>query len=234
MIGLWLSLAPSPGELAPGAQQLAEADAQFSELTAATDATATATLGLQAAWAEAKPPKGVCDDHARLELAWRLEHFGAAWREATQALRVASARLRTLEAEPTVAPLLTGEARAALDARLAHADALSAAFLQASAWQVAYIRPVLAACPLTGEGLDGGVANQPVASRGEVGALTAVLARGDGVVCPGAIRADDAVVLVEGGKACWAPDATCACEPVAVWPGAALGPPIVEGEAPAE
>lgn len=233
MIGLWLSLAAAPGELAPGAQSLAEAEARFAALTAAADATAAATVGLQAAWAERPAPRGLCDDHDRLALAWRLERFGAAWREAAQALRVAAARLRALEGEPTVAPLLSGEARAALDARLAHADAVSAAFLQASAWQVAHVRPTLAACPLAGEGLDVGLANQPVPSRDEVGALTAVLARGDGVVCPGALRADDAVVLVEGGRACWAPDATCACEPVEVWPGAALGPPVVEGE-PAE
>ena len=234
MTGLWLLLAPSPADLAPGAPELRTEEARYAELGAAAEATATAALSLQAAWAERTPPRSPCDDHARLELGWRLERFGAAWREASQALRVQAGRLRAVAAEPTVSPLLTPAARADLDVRLARSDALAAAFLQASAWQVAHVRPTLAACPLSGDGLDAGIANQPVPAHDELGALVAVLAHGDGVVCPGALRADDAVVLVEGGLACWAPDATCACEPAAVWPGAVLGPPIVEGEAPVE
>ncbi len=229
MITLLLLLAASPSDLAPGAQELAASEARFAELSATAEATATAVLSLQTAWAEGKPPKTPCDDHERLSLGWRLERFGAAWREATQALRAQTVRIRALAAEPTVAPLVTGDARARLDARLSRADAIVAAFLQASAWEVSFIRPVLAACPLTGEGLDAGRANQPLAARGEGNGLVAVLARGDGVVCPGAIRADDAVVLVEGGRACWAPDDTCACDPAPVYPAAVLGPAVVEG-----
>ncbi len=228
MIALLLLVAPSPGDLAPGAQELAASEARFEELSAAAEATATAVLSLQTAWAEGTPPKAPCDDHERLSLGWRLERFGAAWREATQALRAQTARLRTLAAEPTVSPLIIGEARTRLDTRLTRADAVADAFLQASAWEVSFIRPVLAACPLAGEGLDAGRANQPIAARGEGAGLVAVLARGDGVVCPGALRADDAVVLVSGGRACWAPDDTCACEPDPVYPAAVLGPPVVD------
>ncbi|MSQ02236.1 MAG: hypothetical protein EXR71_10165 [Myxococcales bacterium] len=228
MIALLLLLAPSPADLAPGAEELAAAEARFDDLSAAAEATATAVLSLQSAWAEGKPPKAPCD-HERLSLGWRLERFGAAWREATQALRAQTTRLRALASEPTVSPLIAGDARARLDTRLSRADAGVATFLQASAWQVALIRPVLAACPLAGEGLDAGRANQPLAARDEGNGLVAVLARGDGVVCPSAVRADDAVVLVEGGLACWAPDDTCACEPAPVHPAAVLGPPVVEG-----
>ena len=170
-------------------------------------------------------------------LGWRIERFGAAWREAAQAWRAQADRVRGLRAAPTVLPLVDERRAARLDAALAGADASAAAFVQASAWQVAYVRPTLAACPLVGVGLSDGLDTLPVAARGEDLGPVAVLAVGDGFVCPGAIRADDAVVLVarepasrkELPLACWAPDATCACTPVPVFPAAVLGPPVVEG-----
>ncbi|MBM4393877.1 MAG: hypothetical protein FJ090_22345, partial [Deltaproteobacteria bacterium] len=156
------------------------------------------------------------------------------WREASQALRAQAARVRGLRAVATVAPLVDEARGLRIGEALDAADAQALAFLQASAWQVAYVRPVLGACPLAGEGLDAGLATGPLPARGDVPLPVAVLARGAGFVCPGAIPADDAVVLVAaepGGaaRACWAADATCACEVVEVFPGAVLGPPIVEG-----
>ncbi len=233
MIWIGLLLALSPADLAPGAQELAAAEARFQEVFDAAEATGTAVTQLQSRWVVNEAPREVCDDHDRLALGWRIERFGAAWRESSQALRAQSARLRELQGAPTVAPLVAGEAGAALATRLTAADALVARFLQGSAWEVAYVRPVLAACPIAGAGLDDGVNNPPLRAKAEGSGLVAVLASGDGVVCPGAVRADDAIVLLKDGVGCWAPDATCACEPRTVFPGAVLGPPIVEGE-PAE
>ncbi|GDX83051.1 hypothetical protein LBMAG42_48620 [Deltaproteobacteria bacterium] len=231
MIWIGLFFALSPADLAPGAQELAAAELRFQEVFEAAEATGAAVTQLQSRWAGGAAPKDVCDDHDRLALGWRIERFGAAWRESAQALRVQAARLRALQAAPTVAPLVAGDAGLALGSRLEAADALVARFIQGSAWEVAYVRPILAACPIAGAGLDDGVNNPPLRAKAEGSGLVAVLASGDGVVCPGAVRADDAVVLLKGGQGCWAPDATCACEPRAVFPGAVLGPPIVEGEA---
>lgn len=229
MIWIGLVFALNPADLAPGAQELAAAEARFKEVFDAAEATGTAVTQLQSRWVAEPPPKDVCD-HDRLALGWRIERFGAAWRESAQALRVQSARLRELQAAPTVSPLVVGEAGVALGARLASADALVARFIQGSAWEVAYVRPVLAACPIAGAGLDDGVNNPPLRAKAEGSGLVAVLASGDGVVCPGGVRADDAVVLLQDGQGCWAPDATCACEPRTMFPGAVLGPPVVEGE----
>jgi len=234
MIPLALFFAATPADLAPGAQELAAAQTRYEEVYAEAEATGTATLQLQARWVVGKPPKSPCDDHDRLALGWRMERFGAAWREASQALRAQGTRLRELVVAPTVAPLLLGDSASKLEARLARGDAAVARFLQASAWEVAYVRPTLAACPLAGEGLDVGVTTQPVRAAGEGDRLVAVLASGSGVVCPGAIAADDAVIFVKQGEACWAPDAGCSCTPEPVFPGAVLGPPIVEGEVPSE
>ncbi len=225
-------LAAPPADLAPAAGELDASLARFEEVYAAADATGTAVAQLQVAWTQRVVPKTPCGDLDRLSLGWRLERFGAAWREGVQALRARSAELRMLQAAPTISPLLTGAAGERLDARLGRADAQVARFLQSSAWEEAYVRPALAACPLTGEGLSAGEANLPLLAAGEGGGLVALVGRGDGYVCPGAIRADDAVVLVREGSACWAPDSTCACTPAAVFPGAVLGPPIVEGTEP--
>jgi hypothetical protein len=233
MTPLLLLLAAAPADLAPGAGELEAARKRYDEVYAVAEATGVAVAQLQTTWALGAVPKSPCGDLDRLSLGWRLERFGAAWREAVQALRTRSEELRVLRAAPTVSPLLLGAAGVQLDEKLARADALVGRFLQTSAWQVAYVRPTLAACPITGEGLSPGVANLPLAARGEGEGLVAVVGRGDGFVCPGPIRGDDAVVLVAGGSACWAPDATCGCEPAPVFPGAVLGPPIVEGTEPA-
>ncbi len=234
MMWFTLLLAASPGDLAPGAGELEAARTRFDEVLAAADATGLAVAQLQVAWTERPVPKAVCDDLDRLSLGWRLERFGAAWREAVQALRVRGAELRGLSLAPTVSPLLTGAAGERLAAQLAAAEAVATWFLQASAWQAAFVRPTLAACPITGEGLSAGISHLPLAAKGETPARVAVIGRGDGFVCPDAVRADDAVVLVAGGAACWAPDASCACTPEPVFPGAVLGPPIVEGKGPDE
>jgi hypothetical protein len=68
-----------------------------------------------------------------------------------------------------------------------------------------------------------------VSAKGEDPLPVAVLGMGDGYVCLGAEpaearRADDGVVMVPGGRACWARNASCGCTPEPVEPGAVLGP----------
>lgn len=228
---LYLPLAlAGPAEIAPAAQELDASESRLEALLATSEGVGAATLRLQVAWTQAPAPKGgPCADHDRLSLGWRVERFGAAWREAVQALRVEGGRLDALRAAPTVAPLVDAARGARIAGARARVDAQVSAFLQASAWEVAYVRPVLSACPLAGPGLSAGVASLPVPARDDPPRPVAVIGRGAGFVCPQGTPADDAVVLVNGGEACWAPDATCTCEPVAVYPGAVLGPPVVEG-----
>jgi hypothetical protein len=168
-----------------------------------------------------------------LALGWRIERFGAAWREGTQAARAQGERVATMRKSPTVAPLVDARKRAELTALLARVEAESASFLQASAWEVAFVRPVLSACPIAGVGLSSGVSASPVLARNDQPLPIAVLAMGSGFVCPAGVRAEESVVLVQDGQACWAPDAGCACTPEAVYPGAVLGPPVVDGTGPA-
>ncbi len=49
-------------------------------------------------------------------------------------------------------------------------------------------------------------------------------------MCPGAIRADDAIVLLPvspsgDALACWSASNSCGCDPLPVYPGGVLGPP---------
>ena len=229
MVALSFLLGFGAADLAPTIQELDAAWARLVELASASQAAGTATLALQVEWTQRKVPRSPCDDHDRLSLGWRIEHFGAAWREATQAARAQSTRVADVRARPTVAPLVDERRRTEIGAVIARVDAQAASLLQASAWQVAYVRPVLAACPIAGVGLDGGASESPLLARQDDVLPVAVLAMADGFVCPAALRADEAIVMVDSGFACWGADATCACTPVAVWPGAVLGPPVVEG-----
>lgn len=229
MLALPFLLAFGPADLAPAVQDLDAAWSRLVQLVSASQAAGTATLALQVQWTQRPAPKGTCDDHDRLALGWRIERFGTAWREAAQAARVQADRVVGLRTRPTVAPLVDERRRSEISAMVASVDAQVAAFLQASAWEVSYIRPVLAACPLAGVGLASAEQNMPVLARQDAVLAVAVLAMADGFVCPGGIRAEESVILVEHGAACWAADASCACTPGPVFPGAVLGPPIVEG-----
>lgn len=208
------------------------ADAQARAAAAqAANATATAIAARPAEppGSSTVPAEPVAEDPAltRLELGWRIERFGSAWRDASQSVRAQADRVRRYRAAATVAPLVDARWTAALDALLARAERNERAFLEASAWEVLYVRPALAACPAIDPTPRPGIAMLEVRVRGEDPAPTAILALGDGWVCTPAERrgrrADDAVVLV-AGEACWSASPTCGCTPEPVEPGAILGP----------
>lgn len=218
------AFAGDPAELAPGAPELVAAEQRFATLLDLAAATRRATTRLQAEWTRRPTPIGACDDAARLEIGWRIERFGAAWREAGQAARAQAARVAAIRAAPTAAPLVDSGWAARLDALATRATEDTRAFLEASAWQATWVRPILSACPAVEVSPAPGVEMPEVPVRGERRTGVAVLALGDGWVCPEKVRADDAVVLT-GGEACWSASVTCGCTPEPVAPGAVLGPP---------
>ncbi|MFN7146309.1 MAG: hypothetical protein ACK4YP_21225, partial [Myxococcota bacterium] len=128
-----------------------------------------------------------------------------------------------LSGATTVAPLVDAKWSATLEGLRARAEHDARAFLEASAWEIAWVRPVLAACPVADLVPAPGIPMLDVPVRGEPPPAVAVLALGDGWVCPGGTRADDAVVIV-AGEACWSASPTCGCEARPVAPGAVLGP----------
>lgn len=221
------SLAGAPAELAPGAPELVAAQQRLEALLTTAEATRRATARLQAGWTGRPTPAEPCADAARLELGWRVERFGAAWREASQAARVQAERVRRVRGASTVAPLVDARWSAELDALAARAERDRRALLEASAWQAAWVRPALAACPVVEAAPAPGIAMLETPVRGEEDTPVAVLGLGDGWVCPGAIRAEGAVVLVLG-EACWSASATCGCAPSPVDPGAVLGAAVPE------
>ncbi len=233
LLALWAHPAPAvtPADLAPSASDLLSAEERLAELLATGRATASATTRLQTAWTLTTAPKAVCADPVRLELGWRMERFGSAWREVAQAIRAQAERVRRIRAASTVAPLVDVRWTDQLDGLLADAARIERALVEASAWQAIWVRPSLAACPavfpLPSPGI--GMLETPV--RGELPMPVAVLALGDGWICPGGIRADDAVVLT-AREACWSASPTCGCTPTPVEPGAVLGAPVPEVVAP--
>jgi hypothetical protein len=222
---LSLLVAFSPADLAPGARELSAAEAHLQAMLRVARATRAATVRLQTAWTRQAAAKGdPCVDTARLELGWRIERFGAAWREAAQAARAAAADARRVRNAPTAAPLVEARWAASLEAAFAEADAIAASFVEASAWQATWVRPVLAACPIVPARPDPGQPGDPPTAAGEPAIPVAVLGLGDGWICPDRQRADESVVLLAGGEACWAPDVACSCEPQIALPGAVLAP----------
>ena len=216
---------------------LAAAQARLAALLDTARATGSATARLQTAWTALPKPKPGCDDTARLELGWRIERFGAAWREAAQAARVQADRVQRARASATVSPLIDTRWADELDALQTRIEHEERSFLEASAWEATFVRPSLAVCPVPPVVPAAGVAMLENAARGETDRLVAVLGLGDGWVCTGdesgAQRAEEAVVLVPG-RACWSASPTCGCDAEPVAPGAILGPPVADGEAGTE
>lgn len=230
MILLWL-MALRPADLAPGAPELQEAELKLSNLVRTAQAVGAATSRLQVAWTNF-PTTSTCEDAARLEIGWRIERFGAAWRESVQAARAASARLAEVRTAPTVTPLLSVEWSARLDALTLAVDTQERSFLEASAWQLRLVRPALAACPIPPLQPAAGIPMPTVAVRGEPSLPVAVLTTEQGgYVCPGARPAEGAVILLADGRGCWAPDVGCGCDLADVEPGAVLGAPSTKDEA---
>ena len=231
MIALFLtgcfSAHADPAALAPGAPELLSAQATLADRLRTAQSVSEAVLALQTAWTRLTPGKTACESTPRLELAWRIEHFGAAWREATQAAIAQSSRVQQLQQAPTVSPLITPDRQAELSELYRAIEKEKVVFLEASAWQSRYVRPVLTACPAWELTPTGGVESGKTITRDEDVLPVAVLALGDGYVCPGGQRAEGAVVLARSGRACWSETAGCNCEVVPVLPGAVLGPVLV-------
>lgn len=223
----------APQDLAPGVPELIAAEGRLEALLSTAVATERATSRLQTAWTTQPAPTvaagqgSVCADPERLALGWRIERFGSAWREASQAAWAQAERLRRVRSAATVAPLVDTAWTDRLDRRVAEADRSARAFLEASAWQAAFVRPVLGACPVTPLANTSGIPMLETPVRDVPTLYVAVLAIGDGWVCPGAARAEDSVVLVPG-QACWSASPTCGCTPEHVEPGAILGPAVAE------
>jgi hypothetical protein len=235
-----------PARLAPGAPELVASEERLRALVQASRSIGAATGRLQVAWtARHLGPDGAmlpnapdpCADPERVEIGWRTERFGAAWREAAQAARAEAARLQSMRIAATVAPLVDGAWAASLDLLVAEAEHQGRAVLEASAWQVTHVRPSLAACPVAQPVTGAGVSMLEAPVRREAQLLVAVLAIGDGWLCdglgPSNIRAEEAVVLVDG-PVCWSASPTCGCAPAAVAPGAVVGPPVDPGESLAD
>jgi hypothetical protein len=110
-----------------------------------------------------------------------------------------------------------------LDEKLKRAEAQRQVFLEASRWQATFVRPALALCPVVEPSPSAGIDVLEAAVRGDPGLPVAVLAIGDGYVCPGNQRADGAVVLLRNGRGCWSEADDCACDIAVVKPGAVLG-----------
>lgn len=227
-----LLLASSPGDLAPGIPEVQASEAALVERLRATRAVATAVSRLQAEWTVRSPlvpPKGEkapgpCDDAERVAVGWRIERFGAAWREVTQATLAEAERLRRARSSPVASPLVDPAWGSRLDALLGEAETARAAFVEASAWQARFVRPTLAACPAPELSPFPGVAAELPAVRDSPADPVAVLGFGDGVTCPGGLPADTSVLLIEGPRACWDAGPVCACLAEPIHPGAVLGP----------
>lgn len=215
----------APGHIAPGVPELDEAEGRLRHGVVMAEAIGDAVFRMQAAWALYPAPARPCEDAVRLQLGWRVERFGTAWRDATQAAGAQATRTRRILQAPAVTPLVDAPWAARIDGLAARAGTQRDAFRDASAWSLAYVRPSLAACPMPLPSLHPGLPSQAVGAREDADRPVAVLALGDGWICPGRIRADDAVVLVDSGRACWAPTDACACDPARVEAGAVLGPP---------
>ena len=227
------AFAIAPGEIAPGAPELGEEEARLRHLVGMAEAAGNAVSRMQSTWALLPAPEAggkPCSDTVRLQLGWRAEHFGAAWREAAQATRVQAQRVRELRTSPTTSPLIDDAWSARLDELLVLADREEKAWLESSAWELGYVRPWLAACPYAAPALHPGLPSRQVLARQDLDLPTAILAVGDGWICPGRIRADDGVVFLDTPRACWAPDANCGCDPATIDAGAVLGPPAPEVE----
>jgi hypothetical protein len=244
--------APDPHALAahaPTVPDLRAAEARLEALLRMSRATGVATARLQVAWTERGPvagtshtdptPAASCDAEV-LAIGWRVERFGAAWREAAQAARVQAARVRDMQLAPTVAPLVDARWSARIGARVSGAEAQERAFLEAGAWQAAWVRPELDRCPAPPAMPAQGIATLEVRVREAPLPDVAVIGLGDGWICaPGLrpTRAEDSLVLIpttpEGApRACWSAEAGCGCTMAPVLPGALLGAPVEPPESP--
>jgi hypothetical protein len=219
VIAVWLAVARAGPEalLAPGPEELATADAELEQRLVIAEAVGRAVARLQSAWISGAGPKG-CDDPEGAALTVRLRHFGSAWHDSVQRVRVQADRVARLVVAPTLVPIVDAERRGQIDARMARADVQEQAWLELVGWATRVRLPTCDVPLVPTPGLD----RPTIAARGEFALPAAITAVGGGVLCPLAIPADGTVAVVDG-PVCWTDAASCDCVPDHVSTGAVLG-----------
>ena len=223
------ALASDAGWIAPGPAELRASLAALEARLDEAEAVGRAAERLQNAWgiALATGVRAPCAaDPAAHAVAARVVAFGAAWRDAAQRARAEDDRLAGWVSSETVSPLLDAETGARVAAARARVAAQSDAWLEFVGWQDRYFTPSAAGCA---DGLSAapGVALALPVAPDERQLPVAIIGVGGGTVCPVGAPADGRVVLLPNAVACMG-DASCACAPAPVSPGAVLfGRPVL-------
>lgn len=235
----WLSTAAADPttRLAPGPAELAAAQAELEGRVLVAESVAVAVARLQGAHSVLSGKGSACDDPARAESLARLRHFADRWHDSVQRVAVQAARVREAAGAPTVESIVDEDRRGSIRALLDRADSQEAQWLETVAW---FQATAPRACKDESFGSFAGLPTPSVQAADDAEPVAAVTAR-SGYVCPerGAPIAPEGDLVLLPGRACWSPDAACACTLAAVWPGAVLGPepprpPPVAAAAPAE
>lgn len=216
------ALADPTARLAPGPTELAAAQAELEGRLLVSEAVSVAVARLQGAHSTLTGKGTPCEDPVRAESLARLRHFADRWHDTVQRVVVQADRLRDTAAAPTVAPIVDEERRDAIAALLDRADRQRAQWLETVAW---FGVTAPRACRSRDFGSFAGLPSPAIQAADEVQGPAAVTAL-EGFVCPerGAPIAGTGDLVLLPGRACWAPDDGCRCEPAPVWPGAVLGP----------
>jgi hypothetical protein len=206
--------------LAPGPDDLAAAERELQVRLVDAEAVSRAVARLQSAWITAEGSPG-CDDPVRAPLAVRLRHFGSAWHDAVQRVRVQADRVGRLVGAPTLVPIVDAERRAAIDLLMGRADVQEQGWLELASWTSRVRLPTcdlqLAPAP--------GFPRPTIAARDEGPLPVALTAVGGGRICPEALGVEaNGVVVVVDGPVCWTTSDRCDCTAAPVEAGAVLGP----------
>jgi hypothetical protein len=212
-------LAPTPGEYAATlgrlreqveiARSIGEAASRVQNRLAEMIVAGQGTLG--------------CDDGPDgplvASLLARAPVFLVAFRDAVQSARVTGQRTGILRDAPTILPILDPDDRRDVDALEALVGLLVRSCLERTAWHARYLAAAEKRCApeiVPDAGIEQAA---PVASDDHV-LPVAVIALGPEPVWPLGVPGNGAVLVISGGKACQG----TGCTPVAVLPGAVLGP----------
>jgi hypothetical protein len=216
ILGLLALALASPADLLPSATDVLETLQTQEALTLRAEALATTTFRLHNAAALAMEGGSTCADPRLRSLASRAAAFGAAWRDVLQSARVHQAVLERRAAAPTARPIAP-EGQDATIARLrARIERDEIRYLEAAAWQRSMLPKRCIEDLDTAPGL--------AALDGSEDSSWAVIALGDGVLCPGDLPAHGSVYVLNTPRACVSP-APCACPPALIETGAAVGSP---------
>lgn len=231
----------NPSILAPGLVQAGEAISRLDRLVEEASAIGTALFrvhnefGQNRAMAPAPPD---CTTPWLLDLGARTRELGRGFRDAVQSARVQGRRVEAMTVEPTVRPLLDPETNHRILSLLTRVDDLVRRYPEAASWQEAYVEPMLRGCEPALVPAAGMADAAPVAAKegfvasernARKSALVAVIAFGEGWLCPGAVPA--AGVMLVAGEVCYSASESCDCTPAPVSPATVLGPATNAGSA---